>query len=107
MKTIAKLLTIPLMITLLGCGEKIESISKKGVFKGYQCIIQKNKKGRCISIGGRELNQPSLHARDRDEDGRFDEIYIKCPKGHSLEQYANLYSLEQAYKEIETFGEGK
>jgi len=101
MKTLRNIITgIALLGGLAGCGEKREYMpqtetqingyivraSVGDIAPGMHIVIQENKD---------TLYKPLVFARDNDVDGRFDEIGLQnVPKGHPLEAYANLDSLE-------------
>ena len=66
-------------------------------YKGYTTRTSKDGAGRRIFIC--EANDPEkyIFANDYDVDGRFDEIRIRVPKGHPLEKFSTLETLEDAY----------
>lgn len=64
---------------------------------GY--TVRADSVGRLRRISINEGNN-YLTAIDSDNDGRFDEInLVDLPKGHPLEQFANLNELERVYAE--------
>ena len=98
-------LPIALVGGLSGCTNRdfSQDFTKHTDYKGYDAIIY-------ISAGKRKLilserNDPRLghylSGEDRNNDERFDSVHLNdLPKGHPLEQYASLDSLEKVYNEI-------
>lgn len=101
------------LIGMLGCDIKNRIPPTTTQVEGYNVSVEINKIGRKIMIEPRKqpgiLIGPGMYAIDFDNDGRFDEIYLRdLPKGHVLEQKANLAELEKMYqKALEQVGEGK
>ena len=87
-----------------GCGEKIDYMGKEAIIGGYHISITNGHLGGHIIV--RESNDttfkgPFLTAWDNNRDGRLDEINLKhLPKGHQIEKYANLDSLESLWKRV-------
>lgn len=71
-------------------------------FREYDAIAGNVGGERKITLLVNEDNvtEGFLYATDKDQDGRFDTIKLRnLPKGHPLEAYARLDSLERAYDE--------
>jgi hypothetical protein len=97
-------------LNLAGCGGGTDVMPlKEADINGYHVGAVINSR-RIINISDPSLG-PNAHFRvyglDRDIDGRFDEIgLLNIPKGHPLENYANLDSLESMWSRVvETKGE--
>lgn len=78
--------------------------SKEGSFRGYRVNTSIDGSQRRILIQDPKPENPifyiGISATDEDVDGRFDRIYLNIPKGHPLEKYASLDSLEAAYQSV-------
>lgn len=87
---------------LLGCATSITHFTKEGEFKGYPVRVGVKNEGRRITIYSNSFDSKSkLTALDTDNDGRFDEVYLRnLEKGHPLEQYEPLDSLNKIYDEV-------
>jgi len=81
-----------------GC-EKSTDFVRDSTYKGYVTRIAKDGAGRHVNIYEGKDSEQRVYACDRDNDGRFDEIRIYVPKGHPLENFATLETLEDAYRE--------
>ncbi len=67
-------------------------------YQGYKVTTGVDGNGRGISIADGNAH---LSAKDFQNDGRFDEIYLdSVPKGHALERFANLNDLEMVYGKV-------
>ncbi|MDO8556527.1 MAG: hypothetical protein Q7R96_05145 [Nanoarchaeota archaeon] len=97
-------LTGVLAASLTGCGiEWPRHMTKTGTIDlEYSASITEGKGERQISIqAGKGVEAPHILAFDYQGDVRFDTInLINVPKGHALEKYANLETLETAYQGI-------
>jgi len=97
-----------LTASIVGCGPSVPEQHKQGRFRGFEVTVDIGWFGpRNIKLEDKTANYRAtfLIARDRSRgslpDGRFDEISLKyVPKGHILERYANLDSLELAYQTV-------
>ena len=97
-----------LTTSVVGCGPRVPEQHNQGRFRDFEVTIDIDLWGpRNIKLEDKTANyrQTFLTASDRSEgslpDGRFDEISLKyVPKGHILERYANLDSLELAYQTV-------
>ena len=89
-------------VILLGCTNPITHFVKEGEFRGHPVKIGVKNEGRRITIYPSDFNSESkLTALDKDNDGRFDEVYLRnLEKGHILEQYAPLDSLNIIYDKV-------
>ena len=91
-----------LTASIVGCGPSVPEQHKQGRFRGFEVTVDIGWFGpRNIKLEDKTANYRAtfLIARDRSRgslpDGRFDEISLKyVPKGHILERYANLDSLD-------------
>ena len=108
-----KFLAIPIL-ALLSCSTN-NHFCKIGKYNDYTAKIETNSSGRHMIIkepNNAKNNFVYLYARDgigRNKknkfDGRFDEInFWSLPKGHALEKYANLDSIEYIYNHIKENG---
>ena len=71
---------------------------RDSTYKGYTTRTSKDGAGRRIFISEANDKEKYIFANDYDFDGRFDAIRICVPKGHPLEKYATLKTLEDAYR---------
>jgi hypothetical protein len=103
MKAIQKIATLgALVLALSGCGGKQESIEvKDGSFRGYPVhVIDDHVWARQITMT--EKGNPTIYVHAQGTHGyKFNTIELnKVREGSPLEKYANLDSLELAYKTI-------
>jgi hypothetical protein len=118
MKKLITLLSIPLLaLTLNGCRDLTNDFSKHKEKDGLMLKAWADGMGNSVRIeenGSLEnLYKPHILARDiypcsKDSigDGRIDEINLyNIPKGHKLEKYVNLDSLNKLYNEVKETGE--
>jgi len=92
------------LAAILGCRVKDGMPIRETKVDGYNVSIGINNIGRKILIKQPKQSGtsavPRMYALDIDNDGRFDEINLgHVPKGHALEQKANLTELERMYQE--------
>ena len=104
MRNISKLsmLLLAPALALSGCKDTSgRTYMKKGTFEGYEVTIEFNGENRKINVHDKD---GYLYAKDWDDDGRFDDIKLKAPKGSPVEKFTNLSELERAYSEVDTNG---
>jgi len=96
------ILTGVLTVGGYGCANNDNHFVEEGKFRGYPTKAGIGTSGRRVTIYPDSLNsEHKLSAVDTDNNGRFDEIYLRnLKKGHTLEQYVHPDSLEMAYNEI-------
>lgn len=118
MKKLITLLSIPLIAgTLNSCRDSSNDFAKVKEKDGLVMKAWVNGMGNSIRIEENDLSEnidkPHILATDnfpfsKDSvgDGRIDEINLYfIPKGHRLEEYANLDSLNKLYNEVKQTGE--
>lgn len=66
-------------------------------YQNWKVTASVDGSGRRVSLADTTLADVFVSSTDANLDGRFDEIRLALPKGHPLEVYANLDSLEAAY----------
>ncbi|HLC73777.1 MAG TPA: hypothetical protein VJH20_04040 [Candidatus Nanoarchaeia archaeon] len=97
-----------LSTSMAGCEPNVPELHQQGRFRDFEVTVDIDWLGpRNIKLedNTQSYRKTYLTASDRSEgslpDGRFDEISLKyVPKGHILERYANLDSLELAYQTV-------
>lgn len=104
MRKQTKLATLALGVLtgLSGCEKSNVDKYGKGKIDGYHATAFVDGNMRTLVIhAGDVYKEGVLLATDVNNDGRFDEITLDTlPKGHPLEQYANLRRLEEVYSQI-------
>lgn len=115
-KNLVKYVAIPVVALGIngGCNNDIEYFSKTKEKDGLVMSAWNNGMGNHFRIDEGDDNTagPYLHALDRYSlsdkdtlDERFDEISLRnVPKGHSIEKYANLDSINKLYQEVKETG---
>lgn len=97
------------LASLVGCQGMYKNMSiDRQVEKanGYDVVIMyynKEHKGADIRIGNYQDEQGFdyvLYARDRDGDGRVEEIHINAPKGSPLEKLACAEKIDEIYTSL-------
>lgn len=95
-------ITTGLLVTCsLGCKDDSGYFSKNRIISGYNVQIGVSPAGRNICIEDPDVANGYILGKDLDNDGRIDQLFLRgLPKGHHLENYANLDSLEATYNSI-------
>lgn len=107
MKSLKNLVKIAFvsLIGLTGCRDMSNDFDKKGNFRGYPARAGISPYGRHVRLDADENQTTYILAIDMLNDGQFEEIRLRnLPSGHPLEKYADLDSLELAYKQISEEG---
>ena len=78
---------------------RAEYFKETAVYQGWRATASVDGDGRRISIADTTLADAFVSGKEVDGkgDGRFDEIRLNIPRGHPLEGYARLDSLEAVY----------
>ncbi|MBS3133692.1 hypothetical protein J4214_00505 [Candidatus Woesearchaeota archaeon] len=106
-------LTLGSLVGILqsGCENEPQFERIEGEFRGYYAVYIVDIRGRIIKIHDKNPEEQrandipiEVYAIDENNDGKFDEIIRHTPRGHPLEAYANLDSLEAAEKELREKG---
>lgn len=103
MKNLLNLLICALMlfasVSIIGCQDRDKNFHKEGHFRDFYLSVSFSGGERTVFLSSDSLGKEYFIAKDYNEDSRFDRIDLfNLPKGHPLEAYVSLDSLEMAYK---------
>ena len=83
-------------------GEK-QITSKQGMYNEHFVVADSSKNGKSLTVSPQGFCNVDtfIYAHGKDEKGRFTDIkVVNVPRGHGLEKYTGLDSLDKIYEKI-------